>query len=198
MPFAPAPTDAVREYRNSRLYRSLTRTLRGYNRRLLEGLHASGFTDFQPSFPALLSNLDLAGTRVGVLARRAGVTRQAAGQLLRAIERAGYVECRSTPDDARATVVFFTGRGKKLLSTVIELVEAIESEFAATLDPGAFDGVRAGLRQIADHIDPGGAFGRGDEPSAGLARKSSRRSATAKAPPAAVKPARSSRARQNR
>ena len=98
----------LRDYRNTRLYRPLARTLRVYNRRLLDGLRARGFTDFSSAFPALLSNLDLEGTRIGVLAKRAGITRQAAGQLLREIEKCGYVERRAAADDARATIVRFT------------------------------------------------------------------------------------------
>ncbi len=72
------PATELRRYRNSRLYRSLTRTLRVYNRLLVERLHERGFTDFSPAFPSMLSNLDMAGTRIGVLAMRAGVTRRAA------------------------------------------------------------------------------------------------------------------------
>ena len=133
----PRDPAQLRQYRNSRLYRSLTRTLRVYNRLLVERLRARGFADFSPAFPSLLSNLDMDGTRIGVLAMRAGVTRQAAGQLLREIERCGYVERRVSPDDARATMICFTGRGKRLLATVLELVEEIEGEFAATLKRGA-------------------------------------------------------------
>ena len=161
-PRLPSDTNAVRLHRNSRLYRSLTRTLRVYNRRLIEGLHARGFTDFSPAFPALLSNLDTRGTRIGVLAARAGVTRQAAGQLLREIERCGYVERRASSDDARARVVQFTQRGRRMLATVLELVEAIEGDFEANLKRGAFERVRLGLLEIADRIDPGGALGTDD------------------------------------
>jgi DNA-binding MarR family transcriptional regulator len=165
---------ALRRYRNSRLYRSLTRTLRVYNRLLIERLHTRGFTDFQPSFPAMLSNLDTEGSRIGVLAARAGVTRQAAGQLLREIERCGYVERRPSPTDARATLVHFTPRGRRLLATIIELVEVIEADFAAALGPGAFERVREGLLGIADRIDPEGALGAGDQPRAVSAAKPDR------------------------
>jgi DNA-binding MarR family transcriptional regulator len=160
------PTDirALRQYRNSRLYRSLTRTLRVYNRLLLERLHDRGFTDFAPSFPALLSNLDTRGTRIGVLAMRGGVSRQAAGQLLKEIERCGYVELKAARDDARATTVHFTARGRRLLATVFELVDTIERDFASALEPGSYDKVRAGLLRIADKVDPGGALGAGDRP----------------------------------
>src|SRR5688572_29952932 len=158
------PTDikALRRYRNSRLYRSLTRTLRVYNRLLIERLHARGFTYFAPSFPALLSNLDTRGSRIGVLAMRAGISRQAAGQLLKEIERCKYVELRAARDDARATTVHFTARGRRLLATVFELVEEIERDFASTLEPGAYEALREGLLRIADRIDPGGALGAGD------------------------------------
>ena len=164
MAVTPASADiaALRRYRNGKLYRSLTRTLRVYNRLLLERLHARGFTDFAPSFPALLSNLDTKGTRIGVLAARGGVTRQAAGQLLREIERCGYVERRAANDDARATMVHFTARGRRLLATVFELVEEIEADFAAALEPGRYDQLREGLLKVADRIDPSGALGVGD------------------------------------
>jgi DNA-binding MarR family transcriptional regulator len=160
----PNDIRALRQYRNSRLYRSLTRTLRVYNRLLLERLHDRGFTDFAPSFPALLSNLDTRGTRIGVLAMRGGVSRQAAGQLLKEIERCGYVELKAARDDARATTVHFTARGRRLLATVFELVDTIERDFASALEPGSYDKVRAGLLRIADKVDPGGALGAGDRP----------------------------------
>src|SRR5262245_52801441 len=158
----PKDIKALRHYRNSRLYRSLTRTLRVYNRLLLERLHARGFTDFAPSFPIVLSNLDTRGTRIGVLAARGGVTRQAAGQLLKEVERCGYVERRVARDDARATTVHFTARGRRLLATVFELVQEIERDFASALEPGAYDTLREGLLRIADTVDPGGALGSGD------------------------------------
>ena len=155
---------AIRAYRNTRLFRPLARTLRVYTRRLIQGLHARGFADFSPAFPQLLANLDIEGTRIGVLARRAGVTRQAAGQLLREIERCGYVERSSATDDARATVVRFTPRGRRLLSNVFELVEEIEGEFAGHVGPREFDRLRGTLLRLANTIDPVGAFGSSDEP----------------------------------
>jgi hypothetical protein len=88
--------------------------------------------------------------------------RQAAGQLLKEIERCGYVELRTARDDARATTVHFTARGRRLLATVFELVEEIERDFAAALEPGAYDTLRNGLLRIANEVDPDGAFGSGD------------------------------------
>jgi DNA-binding MarR family transcriptional regulator len=145
------------------VYRPLFRTLRVYTRRIVEGLRARGFADFSAGFAPLLSNLDVEGTRVGVLAKRAGVTRQAAGQLLREIERCGYVQRRPAADDARAMVITFTPRGRKLLRAVFTLVEEIERDFAAQLEPGKFEQLRALLGHLANRIDPVGRFGAPDE-----------------------------------
>jgi DNA-binding MarR family transcriptional regulator len=175
MKLSKTPTSELRKFRNSKLYRPLGRVLRVYTRRLVAELHARGFEDFSPSFPQVLSNLDTAGTRVGVLGARAGITRQAAGQLLAEIEQCGYIERRPAPDDARAVIVSFTPRGHRLLETVLELVEQIESELAAIIGRDEFDRVRRGLAQIADAIDPSGAFGDSDETPArrrGPARRS--------------------------
>src|SRR5262245_1627539 len=118
----------MRDYRNTRLYRPMARAMRVYNRRIVDGLQARGLTDFSAAFPPFLSNLDVEGTRIGVLAQRAGVTRQAAGQMLREIARCGYVDLKRAPDDARAMIVRFTPKGRRLLAAVFELVEAIEAE----------------------------------------------------------------------
>ena len=172
------PIAELRAYRNSRLYRSLTRTLRVYNRRLIEGLHERGFTDFSPAFPSMLSNLDTRGTPIGVLAARAGVTRQAAGQLLRQIADRGYVSLKPSTRDARVTVIQFTARGRRLLQTVFELVEEIEQDFGKHLGADEFERVRDGLRALADHIDQSGAFGTADTQEPNGAGAQGRRSPT--------------------
>lgn len=158
-PMKATPLDDVRLFRNQSLYRSMTRAVRVYNKRILDGVRERGFEDFTLAFPQILSNLDLAGTRIGVLAARAGVTRQAAGQLVDEIERCGYVRRKASPEDARATVVVLTPRGQRLMSAILELARGIEEGFADTLGARQFESVRAGLSRLADAVDPVGPFG---------------------------------------
>jgi len=183
MPLGFAGLQQLRQYRNTRLYRPLARLLRVYNRQIVQGLHAAGFRDFTAAFPPLLSNLDIEGTRIGVLAGRAGVTRQAAGQLIKDIARCGYVALTPAPDDARATIVRFTPLGRRLLKTVFGLVDRIEADFAAQLASGEIDRLRDALVRLANAIDPIGAFGAPDEPgpSRRLTAPASRSSTTAAA-----------------
>jgi DNA-binding MarR family transcriptional regulator len=168
----PEQAEELRRYRNRRLYRSLARILREYNRRLIVELEARGFTDFSPAFPQFLSNLDTEGTRIGVLALRAGVTRQAAGKFVMEIESCGYVARRQDQRDARATMVTFTARGRQLLAAVLEIVECIEGGFAELLGEAELEGLREGLFRIAQDFDPAGALGAGDREAttAGFAR----------------------------
>jgi DNA-binding MarR family transcriptional regulator len=172
--------EQFREFRNTAVYRSVNRILRVSNRHLLERLHERGFTDFSPAYPALLSNLDTEGTRVGVLAARAGTTRQAAGQLLADIERAGYVSLGADPDDARATLVTFTARGRSMLANVLEIVDEFEHGFEPALGPGGISELRRVLFAVAEAIDPEGALGQGDRSAAkGTARASVTRAGNA-------------------
>ena len=134
---------------------------------------AAGRGVARPWLPGLLAGLSRDAVEPGHRGdphRRAGGAgrrdppgrRPAAGE----IERCGYVERRPAPDDARATVVHFTPRGRRLLATVFSLVEEQERSFAEVLGPADYEAVRAGLARLADAIDAGGAFGVGDEGSA--------------------------------
>ena len=162
MPRAVSDSPELRRLRNSRLYRSLFRILRVYNRRLVDELRARGFEDFSPAFPPLLSNLDTAGSHIGTLARRAGVTRQAAGQLIREIERCGYVQRLDSPHDTRATMVRFTPRGRRMLANVLEIIQALDRELAGAVGAGAFAEISQGLFTVAERIDPESALTDGE------------------------------------
>jgi DNA-binding MarR family transcriptional regulator len=56
----------------------------------------------------LFSVIDFAGTPIGVLARRAGVTKQAMSQVVDDLVRKGYVERHEDPADRRSRIVFET------------------------------------------------------------------------------------------
>jgi hypothetical protein len=58
-----------------------------------------------------------------------------------------------------------------LLTTIFDLVTETEATFAALVGEREFEQLRATLGRLADAIDPGGAFGVGDEQPA-KARKS--------------------------
>src|SRR5215831_15526692 len=102
----PALDDPViRSWRDQTLYRLLFRASRAETTATLERVRELGYTDVALADTTLLANVDLAGTVISALARRAGITRQAASQRVAALERAGYLVRRSSDSDGRAAVV---------------------------------------------------------------------------------------------
>lgn len=158
MPKATEDPEALRRFRNANIYRSVARILRESNRRLVAALHDRGFTDFTPAFPQILSNLDTEGSRIGAIAQRAGITRQAAGQLVAEIEACGYIERRAEPDDGRATRVVFTQRGRRMLAAVFEILRTFDDELAVSLGKRSYARLCEDLFTIAEAFDPRGAL----------------------------------------
>ena len=107
----------------------LRRTNQQMVNEITERLEASGFPDSPPSFHPIFENLDPEGTRLTVLAARAGLTHQSVGEVVAELERRGYVERISDPTDRRARLVGLTDRGRALVRAAIEHIGAIEDEW---------------------------------------------------------------------
>ena len=92
-----------------------------------------GYDDFPFASASLLWLMDEGGTRSTVLAQRAGVTKQAMSQLVRLMERQGYLE--QVPDliDTRAKVVRMTGRGEAVMAACVEVRKELNQQVTRTL-----------------------------------------------------------------
>jgi len=92
-----------------------------------------GYEDFPFASASLLWLLDEGGTRSTVLAQRAGVTKQAMSQLVRLMERQGYLEQVADPADTRAKRVRMTRRGEAVKTACVEVREQLNRKLAKTL-----------------------------------------------------------------
>lgn len=156
----PLDDPAVRAWRDATLYRLLLRASRAETVATLERIHQAGFADVSLADTNLLANLDTGGTIISALARRAGVTRQAAGQQVAALERAGYIERRPSHSDGRAVVIHQTMRGRALLEVALDIVAELEQDYAAHLGADRLALLKQLLSQLLDQVDPQGALGR--------------------------------------
>jgi len=86
-------TDRLRQFRERTLYRLLLRATRAETNEMVSRIRERGYPDLMVSYPVLLANLDSEGTNITTLAAKAGVTRQAASQLIREIEARGTWIC---------------------------------------------------------------------------------------------------------
>lgn len=100
---------------NVELGRLFQRAAREFSDTILKRMADKGYTGLSLFHTALVAHLDENGTRVVDLARRAGMTKQAMGQIANDLEEAGYVVRKPDPDDRRASLVCFTDVGRKLL-----------------------------------------------------------------------------------
>ncbi len=134
--------------------RLLLRAARDFAARASTQMCTLGYPGLQMGHAALLANLDLEGTRVGVLAERAGMTKQAMGQLVKELEDNGYLKRRPDPTDRRATIATPTKAGLQLLVDVQEVVEEIEGEYAHVLGGRNLQLLRSSLARLAAHAPP--------------------------------------------
>ena len=94
------------------------------------------------------------GSRLTDLAEAAQVTKQTAGYLVDQLERAGYVERRPDPTDARARLVCFTERGRELQRAAREVEREVEQEWADHLGPERLETLRELLTELREITDP--------------------------------------------
>jgi DNA-binding MarR family transcriptional regulator len=119
---------------------------------LVDRLRAGGFEDMTAAHHPLFENVDPGGTRLTVLAARAGMTHQSMGELVSVLEQRGYVERRSDPSDGRVRLVVLTARGRDAVRLAVKEIAAIEAAWLERVGAAGFELdvpalLRAGLQQ---------------------------------------------------
>jgi DNA-binding MarR family transcriptional regulator len=95
-------------------------------------------------------HLDLTGSRLTVLAERAGMSKQAMGDLVDQCEAWGLVQRHPDPLDARAKRIVFTPAGLDWLYAFQRAVAQAESEFHEQVGDAVATVVALGLEAYAD------------------------------------------------
>jgi DNA-binding MarR family transcriptional regulator len=108
-----------------------------------------GYEDFPFASASLLWLMDECGTRSTTLAQRAGVTKQAMSQLVRLMERQGYLEQIPDQTDTRAKVVRMTKRGEAVKLACVEVREMLNKKVASALGKKEAAQLEADLDAIA-------------------------------------------------
>jgi DNA-binding MarR family transcriptional regulator len=123
-------------------------------RHLIDGLHerlaALGYRDVRPAFGYVLLAARDAPVPARELAVLLGVTKQAASQLVDAMERGGYVQRQDDPDDARAKRIALTPRGRAFLGAVEKIYAALEDEWAAVIGSRRLEVMRQDLTAVLE------------------------------------------------
>lgn len=104
----------------------------------------------RPAHTALFPHLDFTGTRPTEIARRAGISKQAVGQVLDELEAAGLVERIVDPQDKRARLVRYTRKGEEAIFHGLSVLEKLERRFAHALGPASM----RELHWLLTHLEP--------------------------------------------
>lgn len=148
MPSSDLTQEDIEHYRRNNIGQSLLDVAKDFQRSALEGFAAKGHRHLQAAHQSVLSFLSLDGTRLTELAARAGMTKQAMGQLVDDVERLGYVERVPDPSDGRAKIVRFTRKGRLLIKTGTEIGADIQAHYATLIGEQKMTHLRELLEEL--------------------------------------------------
>lgn len=117
-------------WRADNIGRLLSNALRRFEERVMTLMAQQGHVQTRRSHVNLTRHLDIAGTRITELARRAAMTNAAMTELIDQCEAIGLVERIADPADKRARVVRFTPGGEKWLKDFGRAVTQAQREMA--------------------------------------------------------------------
>lgn len=118
------------------------------HRRIINELNGAGFEDLRLPHMAVLQFPGPDGARPGMLAERAGMSKQAMNQLLRSLEALGYLARSDAPDEGRARIVHMTKRGRAAYTKMHDALRAIEGEWRAELGTKEFEQLKRLLSRV--------------------------------------------------
>ena len=128
------PVNQKASWRHANMGRILNNAVRRFEGRVLELMTAAGYAETRTAHISLTRNLDLEGTRLTELARRASMTKQAMSELAEQCESLGLIERAPDPSDGRARIISFTPFGLEWLEAFHTAVTVTEREMRREVD----------------------------------------------------------------
>jgi len=133
--------------------RLLNNAVRRFEARVLELMSDRGHDETRIAHVSLTRNLDVEGTRLTELARRASMSKQAMGELVDQCAELGLVDRIADSTDKRARIVMFTPAGLEWLDAFREAVDIAENEMRSELGKTAMDAILKGLAAYGAKFD---------------------------------------------
>ena len=131
---------------SNNLARLLREFAKDFETRILAAVHQRGHTTIRLSHGAVFGNLGLGPVRVTELAKRAQVTQQAMGKMLKELERLGYIARDIDDTDRRAKVIRLTDQGVRVIADSMEAVDEIRQHYAQKIGVSELDHLESVLR----------------------------------------------------
>lgn len=120
--------DKLEAEKARRTLQLLFKAARLLNEEAIRRIRARTGKPFRVAHTSVLPHIDLAGTRLTELAKRLGVTKQAAGQIVDELAGFGLLERVADPADARAKLVRFSKKGQAAMLDGLAVLGELEGE----------------------------------------------------------------------
>ncbi|MEU2607626.1 MarR family winged helix-turn-helix transcriptional regulator [Streptomyces albus] len=122
-------------------------------RTLIDGVHdelaRQGHPHVRPAHGFALQAIGPDGSVASEIARRLGISKQAAGKTVDRLVALGYAERVDDPADARRRLVRLTGRGHDVLARSAAIFERLRADWAAVLGEERVSALEDDLRAVA-------------------------------------------------
>jgi DNA-binding MarR family transcriptional regulator len=116
--------------------------------RIYAGVVAEGFGDLLPAHVTMFRWPGPDGRRPSDVALEVGLSKQRMNDLLRDLERRGYLWLDRDPQDRRARIVRLTPRGVRLQEVAIAVHAKLEEEWAVLLGRARYGRLREALGDL--------------------------------------------------
>ena len=129
----------------------MARWLEAVTKRLYADLGAQGgfaFPELRGSHRRLLQMIPPEGIRITDLARRADMTKQALGEFMDWLERAGFVASGQDPADGRVRLITRTEQGDAAAIEAQRAIDAVERGWRREIGAARYDAMKQVLRQL--------------------------------------------------
>jgi DNA-binding MarR family transcriptional regulator len=129
----------------------LAKASQRWNDGLGAAFREAGFHDVRPSFGSVLVPLfEEDGLRMGDLARRSALSKQAMTTLVRSVEQAGLVSRVRDADDGRAFRISLTARGEQLRPVAEQALAELSARVHEQLSESELRMLETSLRKVVD------------------------------------------------
>ncbi len=103
---------------------------------------------FTGAIANLLPHITFEGVRIGALAAKLGITKQAVSKVVADMAEQGIVELIPDPRDARGRLVRFTARGADAIQHGLGILAGLEAELATTVGARRMNELRRTLSDL--------------------------------------------------
>jgi DNA-binding MarR family transcriptional regulator len=138
--------------RDANLGQVLLLAARLFHEAAIAEVQAAGHPHLRASHLQLAPFMGLHGARITTMAARAGITKQAVGQIVDELVALGYAAREPDPGDRRARLVVPTERGRAAMFDGLAALARVEARLRPVLaDP---EGLRSQLAAVAAALGP--------------------------------------------